>query len=220
MSSIIPNDALMQKVELAFLAHGYEGMTMITLAKEIGMSRRSVYNYFHDKQEAFRAVVRWGNAANIAKGQMAAAAAKAEGASALEVLVAFMDARFADTRRAASTSPYAVELAEQVFRRCRDILVDVAVTGQERLAEILIDLQESGLVQWRPGYSPALLSQFFHDAVRGVNQTLPPRPAVSLPDRYREIFTALLGGVATKPATKPPSLRAKRSNPSFHNKPS
>jgi len=193
---MIPGDALMMKVHLAFLAHGYEAMTMIELAKAIGMSRRSVYNYFPDKQEAFRASVRWGNARNIAKGQMAAAAAKAEGASALEILVAFMDARFADTRREVSASPHAVELAEQVFRRCRDVLIDVAVTGQERLAELLIDLQESGLVHWRPIYSAAMLSQFFYDAVRGVNQTLPPRPAVSLPDRYREIFTALLGGVA------------------------
>jgi len=193
---MIPSDALLTKVHLAFLAHGYDGMTMITLAQSVGLSRRSIYNYFPDKQAAFRATVRWGNARNIANGQMAAAAAKAEGASALEILVAFMDARFADTRREASTSPHAVELAEQVYRRCRDILIDVAVTGQERLAEILIDLQTSGLIRWRPDYSTAMLAQFFHDAVRGVNQSLPPRPAVSLPDRYREIFGALLGGVA------------------------
>lgn len=193
---MIPRDALLQKVHLAFLAHGYEGMTMITLAEAAGLSRRSLYNYFHDKEQAFRAVVRWGNARNIAKGQMAAAAAKAEGADALEILVAFMDARFADLRREVSTSPHAVELNDQVYKRCRDILIEVAVTGQERLAEILIDLQDSGLVRWREGYSAAMLAQFFFDTARGVNQTLPPRPAVSLPERYREIFTALLSGVA------------------------
>jgi hypothetical protein len=32
-------------------------------------------------------------------------------------------------------------------------------------------------------------------AARAVNQTLPPRPAVSLPERYREIFAPLLRGV-------------------------
>lgn len=33
---MIPRDAMLMKVHLAFLAHGYEGMTMITLAKELG----------------------------------------------------------------------------------------------------------------------------------------------------------------------------------------
>jgi hypothetical protein len=33
-------------------------------------------------------------------------------------------------------------------------------------------------------------------AARGVNQTLPPQPATSLRDRYRNMFSALLGGVA------------------------
>ena len=193
---MIPRDALLKKVHLAFLDHGYEGMTMIALAEAVGMSRRSLYNYFHDKEQAFRASVRWGNARNIAKGQMAAAAAKAEGLSGLEILVAFMDARFADTRREVAASPHAQDLNDQVYKRCRDILIDVAVTGQERLAEILIDLQASGLLQWRADYSAAMLAQFFYDTVRGVNQTLPPRPAVSLPDRYREIFTVLLRGVA------------------------
>jgi AcrR family transcriptional regulator len=196
MSLMIPRDALLQKVHLAFLAHGYEGMTMIKLAESAGISRRSLYNYFHDKQEAFRASVRWGNARNIAKGQVAAAAAKAAGENALEILVAFMDARFADTRREVSTSPHAVELNDQVFKLCRDILIDVAVAGQERLAEILIELRDSGLLRWRAEYSPAMLAQLFYDAARGVNQTLPPRPAVSLPERYREIFAPLLRGVS------------------------
>jgi len=191
-----PRDALMRKIHLAFLANGYEGMTMIALAKAADMSRRSLYNYFRDKEEAFRASVRWHNALNIAKGQVAAAAAKAAGGSALDILVAFMDARFGEFRREVSVSPHAVELNDQVFRRCRDILIDVAVAGQERLSEILIELEDAGLVRWRAGYTPAMLAQFFYDAARGVNQTLPPRPAASLPERYREIFAALLGGVA------------------------
>jgi AcrR family transcriptional regulator len=195
MSFMIPRDTMLKKVHLAFLAHGYDGMTMITLAKAIGVSRSSLYNYFHDKEQAFRAVVRWGNALNIAKGQMAAAAAKAEGGDALEILVAFMDARFADLRREVATSPYAVELNDQVFRRCQDIVIEVGATGQARLAEILIDLQESGLVQWRAGYSAAVLAELLFAAARGVNLTLPPQPAVTLPERYRAIFSALLHGV-------------------------
>jgi AcrR family transcriptional regulator len=195
MSFPITRDTLMKKVHLAFLAHGYEGMTMITLAKEIGVARSTLYNYFPDKEQAFRDVVRWGNALNIAKGQMAAVAAKAEGGDAVEILVAFMDARFADTRREVATSPYAIELNDQVYISCQDILLEVAATGQARLAALLVELQEDGLVRWREGYSPAMLAQFFFDSVRGMNLTLPPQPAVTLPERYRAMFSALLGGV-------------------------
>jgi len=67
---------------------------------------------------------------------------------------------------------------------------------RERLAELLIELREAGLLRWRAEYSAAMLALFFYDAARGVNQTLPPRPAVSLPERYREIFTPLLRGVS------------------------
>ena len=188
---------MLQKLQRAFLAHGYEQMTMIGLAKAVDMSRRSLYNYFPNKEEAFRGAIRWGNAHNIAMGQVAVAHAKAAGASALEILVAFADARYGETRRELSASPHAVEINDQAFKRCRDIMIDAAVASQERLAEILLDLQEQGLVRWRPNYPAGLLAQLFSDAARGVNQTLPPRPAVSLPERYREIFAALLGGVAT-----------------------
>ena len=70
------------------------------------------------------------------------------------------------------------------------------IAGQERLADILLGLQAHGLVRWRAGYTAAQLAQHFSDAARGVNQTLPPQPATSLHDRYRNMFAALLGGVA------------------------
>lgn len=73
--------------------------------------------------------MRWGNALNIAKGQMAAEAARAKGEDVLGILVAFMDARFADTHREVGTSPYASELNDQVYLRCQDILLEVAVGG-------------------------------------------------------------------------------------------
>jgi AcrR family transcriptional regulator len=189
-------DAALRKLQLAFFAHGYEQLTMIGLAKAADMSRRSLYNYFSSKEEAFRACVRWSNARDITFGQAAAADAKAAGASALEILVAYADARYGDTCRELSASPHALEINDQAFRRCRDIMIDAARAGQQRLAEILVDLQQAGLVRWREGYSAAQLAQHFSDAARGVNQTLPPQPATTLRDRYRAIFCALLGGLA------------------------
>ena len=187
---------MLRKLQLAFFAHGYEQITMIGLAKAADMSRRSLYNYFSSKEEAFRACVRWSNAHDIALGQVAAAEAKEAGASALDILVAYADARYGVTRRELSASPHALEINDQAFRRCRDIMIDAAIAGQERLADILLDLQTAGLVRWRAGYSAAQLAQYCSDAARGVNQTLPPQPATSLHDRYRNMFGALLEGIA------------------------
>jgi AcrR family transcriptional regulator len=196
MSPATPHDTVLRKLQLAFFAHGYEQITMIGLAKAADMSRRSLYNYFSSKEEAFRACVRWSNAHDIAFGQAAAAEAKESGAGALDILVAYADARYGVTRRELSASPHALEINDQAFRRCRDIMIDAAFAGQKRLADILLDLQAAGLVRWRVGYSAAQLAQHFSDAARGVNQTLPPQPATSLRGRYRNIFSALLGGVA------------------------
>ena len=196
MNPLDPQDVALRKLQLAFFAHGYEQITMIGLAKAADISRRSLYNYFSCKEEAFRACVRWSNARDIAFGQAAVAEAKAGGADALEILVAYADARYGVTRRELSASPHALEINDQAFRRCRDIMIAAAREGQEQLADILADLQEAGLVRWRDGYSAAQLAQHFSDAARGVNQTLPPQPATSLRDRYRNIFRALLGGIA------------------------
>jgi AcrR family transcriptional regulator len=196
MSPLDLHDTVLRKLQLAFFAHGYEQLTMTGLAKAADMSRRSLYNYFSSKEEAFRACVRWSNARDITFGQAAAAEAKAAGANALEILVAYADARYGETRRELSASPHALEINDQVFRRCRDIMIDAARAGQQRLADILADLQEAGLVRWREDYAAVQLAQHFSDAARGVNQTLPPQPAASIRDRYRDIFRALLGGVA------------------------
>ena len=196
MSPLDLQDTVLRKLQLAFFAYGYEQLTMIGLAKAADMSRRSLYNYVSSKEEAFRACVRWSNARDITFGQAAAAEAKAAGANALEILVAYADARYGETRRELSASPHALEINDQVFRRCRDIMIDAARAGQQRLADILADLQEAGLVRWREDYAAVQLAQHFSDAARGVNQTLPPQPAASIRDRYRDIFRALLGGVA------------------------
>lgn len=196
MSPLNPHDALLRKLQLAFFAHGYEQLTMIGLAKAADISRRSLYNYFSSKEEAFRACVRWSNARDITFGQAAAAGAKEAGATALEILVAYADARYGETRRELSASPHALEINDQAFRRCRDIMIDAARLGQQRLADILADLQEAGLVRWREDYTVAQLAQHFSDAARGVNQALPPQPATTIRDRYRDMFRALLGGVA------------------------
>src|SRR5581483_2860885 len=52
-----PTPVLMLKVEAAFLANGYQSMTMEQLAEACNFSRRALYFYFSSKSDAFRTVV-------------------------------------------------------------------------------------------------------------------------------------------------------------------
>ena len=58
------------------------------------------------------------------------------GADATDVVTALLDTRFGATRRAVAASPYALELADTVFRLCDDIIVDLQVRLQEDLVKI------------------------------------------------------------------------------------
>ena len=47
-------EPLLSRLREAFLARGYEAITMIELARLVGLSRRMLYNHFSNKTEAFR----------------------------------------------------------------------------------------------------------------------------------------------------------------------
>jgi AcrR family transcriptional regulator len=198
MSSLNARDTILQKLRPVFLDHGYEHITMAGIAEAAGIPRRTLYHYFSSKEQAFRAVIAHGIQHDINRGKLAAATARAAEAGVLEILVAFFDARFGVTRCELSNSPHAGEISEQVSRSCRDIMIDMAVAGQLRLVEILQGLADGGLLHWQAGCSPYLLAQLLFDAARGINQSLPPRPSVSLTDLYREHFAVLLRGATAE----------------------
>jgi TetR/AcrR family transcriptional regulator, transcriptional repressor NalC len=51
--------AMLDAATNAFLQHGYEGTTLDMIIAEAGGSRRSLYDYFGDKQGLFGAVIRY-----------------------------------------------------------------------------------------------------------------------------------------------------------------
>jgi hypothetical protein len=104
ISLMDPQDAVLQKLQRAFWAHGYDQFTMIGLAKAVG----------------------------------AGGAGDSGG---------FRRCPLRGARRQLSASPHTVELNDQACKRCRDIMIDAAVAGKDRLAEILVDFQEAGLVR-------------------------------------------------------------------------
>lgn len=189
-----PNERLLGRLRQAFLDFGYEQPSMVALAMACGVTRRTLYNYFRNKEDAFRAMLAWRHDIEIAEGFAAGERVLAAGGSALDAIVAIMDVRYGAARRDLDKSPHAVEINYTAFRRCRDVMSRSATHLQARLAELLERLAEQGLLRLRPTVSTDDLAQYLCDGARGVNQSLPAQPAFGLPERYRRMFQAILTG--------------------------
>jgi AcrR family transcriptional regulator len=189
-------DKLMGRIRQAFLDHGYDQLTMIGLAQACDLTRRALYHHFNGKEEAFRQMLRWRHRIEIAAGLAAGDRVVAEGGDALDAIVEIFDVRYGDARRDLERSPHAAEINHEAFRRCRDIMAASAASFQEELAAFLRRLAERDLLHLRASYTPDDVAQLLADCARGVNQTLPPRPADTLPQRYMRMCAAVLYGCA------------------------
>jgi AcrR family transcriptional regulator len=186
----------MQRLLLAFRNSGYSQLTMIDLADACDLTRRALYNHFSSKEDAFRGTIRWNHVREIRTGWEAGEAKLAEGGSALDVIVAILDARYGEARRYLELSPHSSDLNVEAFRRCRDILEESALVFQTGLAEVVVDLEKRDLLRLRPHQTASAAAQLIADGARGVNQTLPNQTASTLPERYRAMCEALMYGFA------------------------
>ncbi len=184
-------------LEKAFLTKGYEHITMSYIADAIGFTRRALYHHYSNKNEAFRDAVVFQNERGLNAGEVAAAQALARDASATDVIHALLNARFGDTRRVVSSAPLqAQELADAVFRHCRDIITTMAARLQKQLENILEELQKRRKLTLRPGITSSRLAYMLAAGVRGVNQS-PPLP------KENEFSPALPRNHRSRPARLP-----------------
>ena len=193
---LTPRPELQERLLKAFLDHGYDQLNMVGLAKAVEMTRRSLYNYFTNKEEAFRHVIEHGNAKAVRLGIEAGRAKFSEGADAVEIFTTIINVRYGENRRRLMLSPHAMEINDQAFRRCRDLMVESAISFQAQMADFVVELQDAGLLKLQPGVTPATLAQLIADGARGTNQSLPPIESGDLEGRYRQMVAALLYGVA------------------------
>ena len=195
----------------AFLEHGYEHLTMSTIASVCGLTRRALYHHFSNKEEAFRAWLRHSNEAAVAAGFAAAREALERGGDAVDVVTTLVDVRYGDNRRRLELSPHALEINDQAFRRCRDIMDDSARAFQAAFADLLVEMAGRRLFALRPEPVPAELAQMLADGARGVNQSRPAASASELAARYRRMSAAILFGAvdaAVEPAAGPPAAES------------
>lgn len=206
-----PSAEMMEYIRDAFHAHGFRGLSMGELAAACGYTRRNLYNYFSNKEDAFRELIRHTNAEQGRRGIEAGRARLEQNASALDVVTEILVVRYASVRRRMSLSPHAVEINAEAFRLCHDIMVRSAKVFANALTNVIVDMQKSGKLQLNAGVSAAQLAQLLGDGVRGVNQSLPSIPSEALPARYRLMCQAILFGGATAAAVPAPRKAVRRA---------
>jgi len=210
-----PAPALMLQLEKAFTTKGYAALTMRAIAKACGFSTRALYFYFSNKQEAFRAVIRFRNEVGMTTGFEAGRKRREAGGDALDILSDIINVRYGDTRRIANASPHLIELNAQVFTCCTDIVTEVALSFEAELTKLIVELQDAGLMRLHPGFTAAEMAGALCNGARGVNQRLPPVPPEELAQRYREMCGFILRGSAElgRKAKPPAAKRVKQPKP-------
>jgi AcrR family transcriptional regulator len=204
-----PSDEMMGRVLGAFHAHGFRELSMGGLAAACGYTRRNLYNYFSNKEDAFRALIQHTNTEQGRRGIEAGRALMAQNASALDVLTEVLVVRYVTVRQRMSRSPHALEINNEAFRLCHDIMVRSASVFTNGLRGVIVDLEKAGRLRMKAGVTHAQLAQMLGDGVRGINQSLPPVPSSSLPARYRQMCQAILYGSATEVAAAAPRKAAR-----------
>jgi len=193
-TTIHRREPLLGKLREAFFSVGYEDMTMLALAPLAGVSRRTLYNHFANKEDAFRFIMRCDGDIAIEQSLKVAYDKLEAGAKPLDIFVALMDTRYAEVRRRLAASRHALEINEKAFRIGRDIQIEHATTFQDEVAVLIGEMHKRDVLTLKRGTSAADLAQMLCDGARGSNQTLPPIPIDKLPDRYRKVLGAILYG--------------------------
>jgi AcrR family transcriptional regulator len=207
-----PSPAMLLHMEQALFTYGYSDLTMERFAEACNFSRRALYFYFSSKPEVFRAIVRFRNELGLTTGFVAGRKRWSEGGNALEILADIINIRYGDLRRIAHTSPHVVELNAEVFRRCNDIVRDVAIYFENELAKLILELQRDGLLHLRAGVTAEQLAQALANGARGVNQRIPALAPEDLEQGYRDMCRFILYGGAEMPATQSRRQRTTRKS--------
>jgi AcrR family transcriptional regulator len=194
--TMVPRPDLTRRLTQAFLDYGYDQLNMTGLAQAADMTRRSLYNYFSNKEEAFRFVIDQANAQGVSLGMAAGRAKFAAGTDAIGVLSEIINVRYGENRRRLMASPHAIEINDQAFRRCRDLMIASALSFQAQLADMIVELEAAGRLRRKAGMTPEAMAQLLADGARGTNQALPPIAGEHLAERYRQMVAALLFGMA------------------------
>ncbi len=194
---ITPTPELLARVTKAFIDRGYQHMTMVALSESCGFTRRSIYNYFANKDEAYRAMFRHYNLVVIDRAWKHVSELRKADASVLDIVSGLLDIRYGDTWRLLDPSPHAAEIKGTAFAICLDIMIELATDFQRDVEHLIDELAAEGKMTLKDPFTSAQLAQMLTDSARGVNQVYPAADVNGLSAQYRRTCEAILYGYAT-----------------------
>ena len=137
-----PSAEMMVRVRKAFHDYGFRELSMGTLAAACGYTRRNLYNYFRNKEEAFRALVNFTNTERGREGLDAGRLLLEQGASAVDVVSEVLIVRYATVWRDLKKSPHVNEINDEAFRLCRDIMLRTSHVFHTGLKNIIVEFPD------------------------------------------------------------------------------
>ncbi len=191
-----PSQELLQRILKAYMDRGYQHMSMVALSHACGFTRRTLYNYFPNKDEAFRAMFRQFNLDIIDRAWAHVALVRDTGGSALDIVADLIDIRYGDLWRTLEASPHAAEIKGISFVLCTDIMIELAQSFQADFVRLIEDLVTEGRLRLKADFTAAQLVQMLTDSARGVNQVYPQASLENLSRQYRQNCQAILYGYA------------------------
>ncbi len=194
---MVPGPDLLNRVTKAFMDRGYQHMTMVALSEACGFTRRSIYNYFANKDDAFRAMFRQYNHAVMDEAWRRVEQVRRSGGSVLDIVSVLIDVRYGDVWRLLQPSPHAAELKGTAFALCIDIMIELAVEFQRDFEHLIDELVGEGRLRVKDTFTTAQLVQMLTDSARGINQVYPGADPAGLSQQYRQMCEAILYGYAT-----------------------
>ncbi len=197
---ITPGPDLLNRVKKAFMDRGYQHMTMVALSESCGFTRRSIYNYFANKDEAYRAMFRHYNHEVIDDAWRRASEVRRSGGSVLDIVSSLIDVRYGDVWRLLQPSPHAAELKGTSFALCIDIMIELARDFQGDFEHLIEEFVAEGRLRIKAAFTTAQLVQLLTDSARGINQVYPGADPAGLSQQYRQMCEAVLYGYATEGA--------------------
>ena len=148
---------LLEAAERQFSSAGFRAVSMAAIADEAGFAKATIYAYFADKDDVFRAV-----AASVAERLIAAVDGGLAGSGSTGMrLVAALRAKDTLVYKLVTASSHAGELFEARDRLVRSLFSDTDNRILERVAGALADGRERGL-------PPARLARILVRASRGL----------------------------------------------------
>jgi AcrR family transcriptional regulator len=139
-------DAILVGAHTQFRIYGYRKTSMEDIARELGISRASLYSYFENKDEIFRSV-----SVRLHEEALAAAenslAGKWSRGNISEKLVGALLARHLPFHEEQFQSPHSAELHDEYSRLCGDVVTQSNLAFQGLLSTALNQLMRDNLIQ-------------------------------------------------------------------------